>query len=376
MWNVKLARQPLLAAFNVCAIALSTFSATDGRAADRPQAVQACEDISQALSSIHGEGTFSGLAILAKEGEPLCSTTHGYALAFEKAPFVEKTRFRIASVSKQFSAAVLLRLMEEGKVNLDDVLSDYLPAFKGKPAANVPIRRLLDHSSGIVTDSNFPTPIDVRNDPQKFAEAILDAPMEFEPGSRFEYNNSAYKLIGLIIEELTGLDYGAALSQYLFEPLGLENTGTLAWGEIVEGVALGYDLKDGAHVVFDPYEWGQPYSAGMMYSTAGDLALWNDALYGGDVFENDETLNEMTRPRLDVTDDIAVAYGLFTGTDPKTGLRWISHQGEFGAFRTLNTFDRDRGISVVMFSNVMMDEDDFDRSIDAMNAAVSKIPTE
>lgn len=347
----------------------------------------ACQQMSEQLAALHEVGKFNGMAVVAQGEDVKCLSSEGYALVFEKAPFVEETRFRIASVTKQFTAAVILKLWENDEIDLDGTVAQYLPEFAGKPAANVTIRHLLSHTSGIVPNIEYGERwIDVRREPEKLAQAFWDAPLAFEPGSAFEYSNSGYHLLGLIIERVSGFDYGTAIDRFLLKPLGLENSGTAGRGEIVEGLAAGYYLEDGDLVRYDEYEDGQPYAAGMMYSTVGDLVSWNVALYGGRVFERQETLAEMVAPRIEFPDtqgwDIpnaagrpTAAYGLFNGVDKGSGLRWITHNGEFGSYITENRYFEERRLSMVIFENVYWGEGagELRASIEVVSAAAANL---
>ncbi|MEM6649844.1 MAG: serine hydrolase domain-containing protein [Pseudomonadota bacterium] len=335
-----------------------------------------CQDLSTQLTALHEDGKFDGLAVLAKEDKIICTIAQGNALMFEAVPFTEETRFRIASITKQFTVATILKLWEEGKIDIDANVATYMPQFMGKPAENVTIRQLMEHSSGILPNIEFLRRSDVRENPIELAEDFWDAPLEFEPGSQFDYSNSAYQLLGLLIEEVTGLDYGTALQTYLFTPLGLENTGTVSRGEIVEGLALGYEFKEDGYDVVDPYaEDTGPYAAGMMYSTVGDVVQWNHALYSGEVFKNDSTLGEMTQQRLETEDAPGVfsAYGLFRGNVTDRNIPTIYHDGGFGAFSATNRYFENSDVSMIFFDNASADEDTFSTLEQALIDAAAQL---
>ncbi|MEM6681460.1 MAG: serine hydrolase domain-containing protein [Pseudomonadota bacterium] len=346
--------------------------------AEDPRQVQACETLSEDLSTMHQAGKFNGLAVIAQKGKILCSVKRGYALAFERVPFTEQTRFRIASITKQFTATTILRLAEDGRIDLDAPLKQYLAYFDGKPAAQIPIRHLMDHSSGIVPDINFPFLIDTRREGEKFAQAVVQEDLVFEPGSKFEYNNTAYKILGAIIEKVTGLDYGSAVEEIVLKPIGLENTGTVAHGEPIDGLALGYMRSgDQPAKLHNPYEYGQPYSAGMMYSTANDLIAWNEALHQNKIFKESKTYEELTNSRLFIEvnfgESLYSAYGLFNEIDIEKKIDSISHYGYFGGFTSSNRYFPKYHFTVIIFNNITVEGNDYLKLIDKKLLEFSKI---
>jgi CubicO group peptidase (beta-lactamase class C family) len=175
------------------------------------------------------EGLFQGSVLVADHGKVIYRKAVGLANAEWNVPNTVDTKFRIGSITKQFTAMLILQLLDEGKLRLDGTLGDYLPEYPEGPGRAVTIHQLLTHSSGIPSYTSNPKffPEESRNPatPTEFIKRFWSLPLDFEPGTRFQYNNSGYFLLGVIIERLTGLSYPDALQQRILTPLGLRNTG-------------------------------------------------------------------------------------------------------------------------------------------------------
>ncbi len=198
-------------------------------------------------------------------------------------PNKPETKFRLGSITKQFTAMLILQLVQEGKVDLEGKLSDYLPSYRKDTGEKVTVHHLLTHTSGIPSCTGLPNFFEeVSRDPygvNEFIQKYCSGDLEFEPGARFAYNNSGYFLLGAIIENKTGKTYEEALQERIFSPLGMKNSGYDHHSTIIPHRATGYDRT------FDGYEnaayldMSLPYAAGALYSTVEDLYLWDQALY-------------------------------------------------------------------------------------------------
>jgi CubicO group peptidase (beta-lactamase class C family) len=233
------------------------------------------------------EGDTSGLAVLvARDGKIIFQGGFGLADIDKKTPITPETKFRIGSVSKQFTAAAMLRLAQEKKLSLDDKLAKYFPDFP--KADGVTLRQLLTHTSGLhsYTDKpEFLSRVKEAIEPAKLIEWFQNDPPDFEPGKGFHYNNSAYFLAGEIVAQVSGKPLGDHLQETFFKPLGMNSTGVYVNSAPPEGAALGYSY---VNEKFDPaLDWDMSWAggAGALYSTVGDLYRWNEALYGGKVID-------------------------------------------------------------------------------------------
>jgi CubicO group peptidase (beta-lactamase class C family) len=239
----------------------------------------------------------SGVAVLvARDGKIVFQDGFGLADIGNKTPITPDTKFRIGSVSKQFTAAAILRLAEQGKLSLDDKLSKHFPDFSHRP--DVTIRHLLTHTSGLhsYTDKpEFITRVTKPIEPAKLIEWFRGDSTDFSPGAGFHYNNSAYFLLGELVAKISGKPYGDFLRETFFQPLEMKSSGVYVNSSPPPGAATGYSLTEGK---FKPaLDWDMSWAggAGALYSTVGDLFRWNEALYGGRVL-NAESLKAAITP--------------------------------------------------------------------------------
>jgi D-alanyl-D-alanine carboxypeptidase len=242
------------------------------------------EKLKAHMASVAENGAFSGAVLVAKDGKPLLREAYGKANYELDVPNTVETKFRIGSVTKQFTAMAIMILAEQGKLEVDDPISKHL---ENSPAAweKITVRHLLNHTSGIPSYTSFPQMMTrtVRL-PATVDEVIASFkgnPLEFEPGERFAYSNSAYIVLGKIIERASGHDYETFLKRNIFEPLEMNDTGYDHNAAILPKRAAGYSrtLLLLANAPYIDMSW--PYAAGALYSTVDDLAKWDQALLAG-----------------------------------------------------------------------------------------------
>src|SRR5437764_8034776 len=194
--------------------------------------------IDQIISLYQKYSQFNGSALVADNGKIIYKNGSGLANMEWNMPNASDTKFRLGSVTKQFTATLILQLVEQGKIKLDGKLIDYLPDYRPDTGARVTIHNLLSHTSGIPSYTSLPGFFqDVSRNPFKvddFIKKYASGDLEFEPGVRFVYSNSGYFLLGAIIEKVTGKPYEQALRENIFDPLGMKNTGYDHWGAIIE----------------------------------------------------------------------------------------------------------------------------------------------
>src|SRR5688572_26294330 len=224
---------------------------------------------------------FSGTVLLASQGRPLFAKGVGYANVEWQTPNTTKTKFRIGSVTKQFTSMLVMQLREQGKIKLEDSMCLYVtPCPEAwKP---VTIHHLLTHTSGIPTYTGIKEWREINMVPKTTDQIIAffrDLPLQWVPGEKYAYNNSGYFLLGVVIEKITGKKYEQALQEMILTPLGLTDTGYDWSATIIPRRATGYRGK-GATLTNSPaLDMQQPYAAGSLYSTVEDLLKWDQALY-------------------------------------------------------------------------------------------------
>jgi CubicO group peptidase (beta-lactamase class C family) len=248
---------------------------------------QKTDVIDALLARYHELGAFNGTVLVAEGGSVIYKKGFGMADFEWQIPNTPDTKFRLGSITKQFTSALILQLVEEGKLTLETTLAAALPYYRTDTGARVTIHQLLNHTSGIPSYTSLPTfRSDVSRDPygvKEFVEKYCSGDLEFEPGSTFRYNNSGYFILGAIIEQVTGQPYDAVLQQRLLTPLGMLATGYDRSGPILERRARGYEQSAGNVRNADYLDMSLPYAAGSLYSTVEDLYRWDQALYGDGV---------------------------------------------------------------------------------------------
>src|SRR5262245_33638673 len=209
------------------------------------------EDYMQALVRA---SNFSGTMLLARNGVPLVSKGYGLANAEWQIPNAPDTKFRLGSITKQFTSMLIMRLQEQGKLKVQDPICTYISPCPDawKP---VTIHHLLTHTSGIPSYTDSPDYLKTMMVPKTLDDMVAgfrNLPLEFEPGSRFKYDNSGYFLLGVIIEKTSGRKYEEALKSEIFDPLGMNDTGYDHHATILPRRATGYG-RDGSTIINAPY---------------------------------------------------------------------------------------------------------------------------
>ena len=229
---------------------------------------------------------FSGVVLIAKDGEPVLSRAFGLADIASKTPNTMDTKFNIGSINKLFTKTAIAQLAEAGKLSPDDTIRKHLPDYPSPVADKITIQQLVDHRSGlgdIFGDRYDAAPPAKLRELSDFLPLFADKPLQFEPDKGQGYSNAGYIVLGLIIEKLTGEKYRDYVQHHVFDPAGMKSTGFWAIDETVANRATGYtkrskheDLKERRpNTATLP---GRPSSAGGAYATAGDLLRFMKAL--------------------------------------------------------------------------------------------------
>jgi CubicO group peptidase (beta-lactamase class C family) len=268
---------------------LTLFLLLSFRPAGYTQAVETgeAERIDQYMTRWHQIGRFNGSALVARDGQVILKKGYGFANLEWGVPNRTDTRFRLYSISKQFTTVLLFQLAAEGKINLDGKLTDYLPAYRKDTGNRVTLDQLLRHTAGIPCYIN-----DARQRPQgkpaykwdghyereAFIRDFLSEDLLFEPGSRYKYSNTGYFLLALVAEKVTGQTYAENLQKRFFDPLGMKNSGVDSDLRIITGRADGYEKAAGGYRNTSYINPDNLLGAGNVYSTVEDLFVWNQAL--------------------------------------------------------------------------------------------------
>src|SRR5688572_17417166 len=239
--------------------------------------------IQEVLSLAHKYRLFNGSALVAHNGKVVYKGAFGMANMEWGIPNTPDTKFRLGSITKQFTAALTLQLVEQGKIKLDGKIIDYLPDYRQDIGQKVTVHHLLTHTSGIPSYTGQPGFFaNVSRNPYKvgdFVKQYTSGDLEFEPGTKYSYNNSGYFLLGAIIERVTGKTYEQALKEMIFDRVGMKNTGYDLHSPLIPKRASGYAKSANGYTNAQYLDMSIPYAAGSLYSTVEDLYLWDQALY-------------------------------------------------------------------------------------------------
>jgi D-alanyl-D-alanine carboxypeptidase len=329
-----------------CACALVLITATPGLAKPRPQAgAPAANWADNYLAQLARKGEFSGVVLVSRGGKPVFERAYGQAVAGWNIRNTPATRFEIASLTKQFTGAAILQLAEAGKLELGDSVTRYYPQA---PAswAGITIRQLVTHTSGLPNNEikDFTKGISVPYTPEELIGTFRDRPLVAKPGAVWAYTNTEYYLLAYIIQKVSGQSYADYLSAHIFGPAGMTHSGFASTLAIVPEAAEGYSRDGKALRHRDYFDRSLEQGAGGIYSTVGDMALWNTALDGGKLL-NKESLARMFAPS--VPGDYG--YGWFITSKPR--LREF-HEGSDPGFAVFEARYPETGMLILVFSNL------------------------
>ncbi len=268
-------------------------------------------------------------ALVAQNGEIVYQKGFGYADIEKKIPVTPDTKFKIGSISKQFTAVAILKLQEEGKIKIDDKLSKYIPDFPG--SNEVTIYQLLTHTSGIHDYSVQPN-LDMTKPitHQALLDIIKKLPYDFNPGERYLYNNSGFVILGYIVAQLSGKTLSEYLNETFFKPLGMNNTGIYKNNIVLNNEAQGYSMNGDTVKKADFQEMSWGLGVGNIYSTTKDLYKWNEAIFNGKVLSNATLRKAFTQTVLNSGGKVDYGFGWFLITN--RGLEFIQHSGVSSGF--------------------------------------------
>ena len=289
---------------------------------------------------------FNGSALVAKNGVILLNKGYGYRNAADKTANNEQTIFQLGSITKQFTSAIILKLQEEKKLNVSDKLSKYFPRYpKGD---SITIEQLMTHTSGIYSYTNdrkfMETEVTKPANREMMMALFKDKPLDFSPGTGWNYSNSGYSLLGYIIEAVTRIPYEQAVRKYIFTPLQMTHSGfDFAHLKSTEKATGYYELNDRETLPAPIVDSTVSYSAGSIYSTTGDLYLWHKALEKNNILSKDEQEKAYT--------PVKNKYGYGWSIDSIEGKRRVSHGGGIHGFVTNITRVPEDDICIVLLSN-------------------------
>ncbi|WP_029270558.1 serine hydrolase [Flavobacterium sp. KJJ] len=312
------------------------------------------KQIEQLLSKYTEYGQFNGSALVAENGKVIFKKGFGFANMEWDIPNQPNTKFRLGSISKQFTAFLIVKLAEEGKLKLDVPITTYLPDYPKTTGDKITIHHLLTHTSGIQNYTSAPNFFRDKSrnpyTPEEFVKTFSSLPLEFTPGEKFKYSNSGYFLLGYIIEKISGKTYEQYLQETILTPLKMANTGYDHSEIIIKNRASGYEKKGKIYTNSFFLDMSIPYAAGSLYSTVEDLYLWDQALYTTKLLSA-KSMESLFKPYIKAGDG-SYGYGWFlqeaqNGDKPK--LKIIEHGGGINGFNTvISRIPADKNLVVLL----------------------------
>lgn len=314
------------------------------------------EAVDSAMNAAIESGQIAGGTVAVVHGrDTVLLRAYGYADLEYMVPTPADAIYEIGSVTKQFTAVAILQLAERGLLELDTDFKHYLPDYPGE-SKGATVRQLMNHTSGIKGYTEIPglmnefVTLDLPVD--SLVRLFASAPRDFDPGEAMIYNNSAYFLLGLIVEEVTGRTYADYVQEELLRPLGMTNSGYCSHNAIVRNRAHGYDAgPDGlVRKAYLNHKW--PYSAGSLCSTVRDLLAWNHTLHvlQGDGLISPESYRQLTTPGT-LSDGTPLRYAMGLSVFDKRGHRVIAHGGGIPGFLSNVEHYPDLDITIVVLFN-------------------------
>lgn len=291
--------------------------------------------------------------VITENGRTAYRSDRGLAKIDGAVAITPDTSFRFASITKQFTAAAILKLVDQGKVSLDDPLSKYLPDYPGA-GASATVRQLLNHTSGIMPYTQIPAWLEKANTgASTTTQGLIDimklAPLQFQPGEKYEYNNSGYVLLGAILEKVTGKSWDEAIISTVTGPLGLKSIRSGVHEAAVPAMAVGYSDDDGKAVPSPKIHMSNPHAAGALIGTTDDLVRWGNALHSGKVLSMASYAAMTSAQKLSNGESIPYGFGL--APSDVRGRRTIGHNGNIFGFGTSSLYVAEPKIFIAVLSN-------------------------
>ena len=288
-------------------------------------------------------GQFNGSILVAEKGKIIYKKGFGLANMEWNIPNRADTKHRLGSITKQFTSMLIMQLVQQNKLKLNVPISTYLPDYPKPNGDLITIHHLLSHTSGTPNFTSFPNYGELMSEsyrPAGLVKLFADSVLRFKPGEKFEYSNSGYILLGLIIEKVTGKSYEQVLKENILTPLKMNNTGYDHGGTVIKNRSSGYERNGLGYVNATYIDMSVPFAAGALYSTVEDLYLWDQALYANQLLRK-ENGDLLFGKHISIGGSAYYGYGWVTSEIPvgrtQEKVHVISHSGGINGFGTLIT---------------------------------------
>ena len=303
--------------------------------------------LDELMSAYSNQYKFNGSVLVSYKGKVLLDKGYGLRNAGDKTPNDQYSVFQLGSITKQFTSTVILKLQEEKKLNVADKLSKYFPDYpKGD---SITIEHLLTHTSGIYSYTS--DPVFMQNEVskpanrQKMMALFKDKPLQFSPGTKWDYSNSAYSLLGYIIEDVAKMPYEKAVRRYIFTPLGMAHSGFDFTHLSSKDKATGYfRLTNEKNELAPIVDSSVSFSAGAIYSSTADLYKWYQSLQNNTIIKKESKEKAQT--------SVMNKYGYGWGIDTVAGKKTVGHSGGIHGFNTNMVSIPEDNTCVILLANV------------------------
>ncbi len=326
------------------------------------------QKIDALLDSYNRYHQFNGSVLVAEHGKVILRKGYGMADLEWSIPNSPETKFRLGSVTKQFTATLIVKLVERGKLALDGKLADYLPYYRKDNGARITIENLLTHTTGLPNYTDRPdlTTFEMQSyTPEEFVKKYCSGDLQFEPGSKFQYSNSNYFILGAVIEQLTGKPYKQVLREEILAPLGMNDSGYDEFSVVLPHRAKGYTRFVDKFQNAQYFDSTVPYAAGSLYSTVDDLYKWDQALYTDAVLP-EKYKAMMFQPRLQ---NYALGWMITKVPDGQAGAgnTRIWHPGGIEGFMALiERYVPDKNLIVVLNNTGLFPQQEIQQALEAI----------
>lgn len=307
--------------------------------------------VDQLFSSYNGKDTPGAAVMVIKNGKPIFKKAYGLANLEDKTPVTLATNFRLASVTKQFTAMCIMRLVQSGRLGYDHNLQQIFPAFPAY-GRDITIRHLLQHTSGLIAyEDLIPDTATVQVLDQDVLKMMIGQDSTyFPPGSQYRYSNSGYAVLAMIVEKISGQSFAQFLQENIFKPLGMKNTVAYEKGvSTVKYRALGYRQEGGQFIFSDQSLTSAVLGDGGIYSSVEDLLKWDQALYTEKLVKQEILTAAFTSGIL--RDGKSLDYGFGWRIDQVNGQRRLWHTGSTSGFRNVIQRYPEAQFTVIILTN-------------------------
>lgn len=303
--------------------------------------------LSQIFKDKNGPG---GVFMVAKNGKPIYQKAFGNANIELGIKMQTRNVFQLGSMTKQFTAIAILMLVEQGKIDLQKPISTYIPDYP--MGDKITVHHLLTHTSGIkdFTKMKSLNQIAQQNlSPKQMVDFFKNEPVDFNPGEKFEYNNSGYVILGYLIELVSGDTYENYINKNIFQKIGMKHSRYASDVAIIKDRAYGYQQKTSAYVNKTAISFSIPFSSGALMSTVDDMLLWQNALNNQLLLKSETIKKAFIKYKLNCGEIFNYGYGWHL--KDIDGIATREHGGSIFGFKTMGIYIPDQDIYVLGLSN-------------------------